>query len=472
MPAIFSIVVFSTVFIFLIVKNSNNTQGNLQVSPQDYLYNEKFGETKPYDNSDISSIGFVTNIRVNQIPGVSEPKIVCSPIDKNILVISSNNFNQNKNSAQIFISKDAGINWKASEIPLSQKFKNSSYTDSYVDYDSDGNLLYVSVQFDLNNDFREGIFFAKSSDNGNTWKTDFNFIDYNGKENIELDRPKIYVDKFSETKNVIFVTWIEVKGITSFIMFSKSSDGGDTFTAPMQVEKNDVQYSSLNTNSKGDLFLTFLKEESKIFVKKSIDGGVSWVNSKQYIKINPAGVKTENHFVIKNSLKKGIRINSEPSTVISKNGDLLLTYSARGEGNDLADIFFAKLNINTGDYTKPIRVNNDNTSCDQFLPAITIDERNDIVIMYQDSRNDINNIQTETYVSVLSDGGLKFYNEKISTHDFNARQVSVEQYIGDYNSCLFSGDKFVGVWTDGRNSNLDIYAGTFSIKEFIENMNH
>ncbi|MDQ3021078.1 MAG: hypothetical protein M3R36_10985 [Bacteroidota bacterium] len=452
--------------------NSDNIQDNIQISPKNFLYNEKFGGTKPYDQPDISSMGIITNIRVNQIPGASEPKIVCSPVDNNILTISSNNFRENNNSAQIFISKDDGINWKGSEIPLSQKFKNSSYSDSYMDYDQDGNLLFVSVQFDLNNNFREAIFFAKSHDNGTTWKSDFNFIDYNGKENIKLDRPKIYVDKSTENKNVIYITWIEIKGFTSFIMFSKSSDGGNTFSPPRDIEKNDVQYSSLNSNSNGDLFLTFFKEESKILIKKSTDGGASWDSQIPFININPAGVKTESYYVIKNSLKKGIRINSEPSVIISKNDDLLLTYSARGEGNDLADVFFEKINLITGDNAKPKRVNNDNTSCDQFLPAITVDERNNIVIMYQDSRNDKNNIQTETYVSVSNDGGLNFYDEKISTHDFNARQVSVEQYIGDYNSCLFSGDRFVGVWTDGRNNNLDIYAGTFSINEIIKNMNH
>lgn len=472
LPAIFSIVLFSSIFIFLIIRNADNTQVNLQLSPNNYLYKEKFGETKSYSVNDISSNEFITNVRINQTPGASEPKIVCNPRDENILVLSSNDFLEKDGFARLFISEDAGINWQQKEISLSSKFSKSSYSDPFMDYDSDGNLYYVSVQFDLNNNYREGLFFAKSNDNGETWKTDFNFIDYNGKENIHLDRPKIYADKIGSSGNHIYVTWLEIQGYNSFIMFSKSSDGGETFSLPAKIEKNYAGHFSLVSNSKGELYLVYLKDETKIVIKKSIDKGVSWSSDISNIKIIPSGIKSENQYVIKSSQSKGIRINSEPSVIISKDDDIYITFSAAGKGNDIADIYFIKLKKNSDEITKPVRVNSDETKCDQFLPTLAVDNFNNLVIMYQDSRNDILNIQTETYISYSNDGGLKFRDIKISTKNFNASKVSVGQYIGDYNSCLFSGDKFVGVWTDGRNNNLDIYAGIFSINKIIESINH
>ncbi len=471
LPTILSIIIFSGAFIFLILRSSYNPEEKAQLSPKNYLYKEKYGDTKSYNHKDISTNGLITNVRINQTAGTSEPKVVCNPVQKNFLAVSANDFSAKNGVARIFVSSDTGANWEARDIPLSSRFKESSYSDPYMDFDSFGNLYFISVQSDLNNGSREGIFFGKSTDNGSSWKSDFNFIDYNGKENIMLDRPKIYIDKSGVNKNIIYITWIELKAFDSFIMFSKSTDGGRTFSSPMKLEKNDVEYCSLISNSKGDLFLIYLKEDEKIIVKKSVDDGNSWSKEIASLKIIPAGIKSENQYYIKDSGKNGIRVNSEPAVLMSDNGDLLITYSAAGEGNDISDIYFTRLKTDINEIEKPSRVNSDKTRNDQFLPAIAADEYGNFVIIYQDSRNDINNVKTETYASVSTDGGINFYDEKISTDGYNSSLVAVDKYMGDYNSCVFSDNKFIGVWTDGRNDNLDIYAGLFDLNKIIENMN-
>lgn len=444
------------------------------------MYKEKFTKNKSYENIDISSSGLIKNVRINSGAGTSEPKIINNPLDKNILAVSSNDFSIKDNHARIFISKDCGVKWESHEIPLSLKFKKSSYSDPWVDYDADGNLYFICVQIDMENDYHEGIFISKSEDNGRTWKTDLNFVDFNGKENIVLDRPKMCIDKSSIYKNTIYISWIEIKDHESFIMFSKSTDEANAFSQPTKIEQGDVDYCSLLNNSNGDLYAVYVKEENKIDIKKTIDKGNTWSKVSSSLKFNPSGVKLEDNsevrldeqFVIKNYANEGIRVNSEPSLTFSKDEELLITYSSAGSEKDLSDIYFARLNNKTLEISNPVKVNSDKTMNDQFLPAISADIGGNIFIIYQDSRNDQNNLATETFVSVSKDGGLTFSDEKLSTRNFNPLSIAVEKYFCDYNSSVISDNKLISVWTDGRNNDFDIYAGIFNVNDFLENMKH
>ena len=421
---------------------------------------------------DISFASFIKNVRVNNISGASEPKIICNPKDKNILALSANDFSVNNNLSRIFISEDKGNTWQPKEIPLSHKFKQSTYSDPWIDYDNDGNLYFAAVQQDLINSFSEAVYFCKSTDNGNTWNTGHDFIDQNSKQNVFLDKPKIHINKSYSALNIVYVTWIQIKGLNTHVMFSKSTDGGDNFSVPVSIEDQDVNHSSVISDLNGNLFLAFVKDENKICIKRSTDAGSSWINENNCIDIKPAGMKSENQFLIKDQENNGLRINSEPCLAVMKNSDLLISYSAAFNESDVSDIYFAKLETNTEIINKPVRVNTDKTFNDQYLPNITSDESGNIFISYQDSRNDPENIITETYVSVSTDGGKTFKDEKISTSGFKPSLLSIGNYFGDYNSCVISGNSFISVWTDGRNKNFDIYAGMFEIKDIIGNKNH
>jgi len=472
LPAFLSVLLFSSLFVISTFYNSDNQEDKLQISPKKILYEEKFGKAQSYEYGDITTAGLMKNVRLNDTCGVSEPKIICNPKNQNILAVSANDFSDNAERGCVFISADGGINWQTKRVPMSLKFKRSAYSDPWLEYDSFGNLYFTAVQLDILNKGKEGIFIARSADDGTTWKTDFNFVDYNGKENIHLDRPKIYIDKSPVHNNSIYISWNEINGFESCVMLSQSTDGGNTFTLPVIIEKHNIKYCSLTGDHNGNLYIAYLKNEKRLSVKKSTDGGKFWGKEYSYLDIIPAGTKNENQYLIKNSEKKGIRVNSEPSLCVSESNELLITFSASGKGSDLSDIYFTKLENNSYALTKPVKVNSDITINDQFFPSVTSDNSGNIIIMYQDSRNDINNNITETYISYSNDGGLTFSDEKLSTAEFDPLSIAVDRYVSDYNSCVISGGNIVGVWTDGRNNNFDVYAGILNLKEFFENTSH
>ena len=459
---------FASVFIYYTLNSSDNEK-SLQLSPEKIYYSERFKENTSYENNDITEAENILNVRINDNTGVSEPTIICSPADDNILAVAANNFSGKENFATIFISTDKGINWDEKQIPLSAKFESSTYSDPFIEFDPEGNIVFIAVQRDLRNSNKEGLCYAKSSNNGNNWITNREFVDYNAKEIIHIDKPKLVSCKNSKGQNQVFITWTEFKGLNSLIFFAGSTDGGSTFSSPKTIDQNRVKFSSIVTNSNNELFAVYLKNDNEIRIKKSSDNGINWKEINSKISINPSGTFSNGQYLIKNNSEKGIRINSEPNVILSGNSDLSITYSSGSENNDLSDIYYCKFIYSSSEFSQPVKVNSDNTNTDQFLPAISEDKSGNIFIVYQDSRDDDSNILTNTYLSYSTNGGVTFADKKISLKSFDPGNISVRNYISDHNSCVFSGNKLIAVWTDGRNNNFDLYAG---IINFDESANH
>jgi hypothetical protein len=466
LPTALSVLLFSSVFVYIVL-NSYDHKSELQLSPERIYYADKFGEKISYSYKDIQESGYIKNVRINDFTGVSEPIIICSPFNEDFLAVTANNFSGNDKFAVMFISSDKGLNWKEVQIPLSSKFESSFYSDPVIRFDNAGNIVFTAVQKDLYNNNRDGLCFAISSDNGINWNTNSEFIDYNSKENIHIDKPGLAVSNDSFRENSIFITWTEKKGLTSQILFARSTDGGLTFSAPIPIDGSKVKFGKIIENNNGEIFIFYLKNENEIRVKKSSDGGESWTSIASYLHLNPSGIYSNGQYLIKKTSDKGIRINSEPNVILNGNSEFLLTYSSGSGSEDQSDIYFCKFLLNTSEFTEPLRVNSDSTKNDQFLPAISSDKSGNIFIIYQDSRDDRANVLTNTYLSFSTDGGLTFIDKKLSLKSFDPGNIAVKNYIGDYNSCVFSGDELIAVWTDGRNNNFDLYAGIFNFGEFI-----
>ena len=198
-------------------------------------------------------------MRINDFTGVSEPIIICSPFNEDFLAVTANNFSGNDKFAVMFISSDKGLNWKEVQIPLSSKFERSCYSDPVIRFDNAGNIVFTAVQKDLYNNNRDGLCFAISSDNGINWNTNSEFIDYNSKENIHIDKPGLAVSNDSFRENSIFITWTEKKGLTSQILFARSTDGGLTFSAPIPIDGSKVKFGKIIENNNGEIFIFYLK---------------------------------------------------------------------------------------------------------------------------------------------------------------------------------------------------------------------
>jgi hypothetical protein len=176
-------------------------------------------------------------------------------------------------------------------------------------------------------------------------------------------------------------------------------------------------------------------KENAIGFNKSIDGGVHWGTAERILNIT--GIR--GFWYHKNSAvpKKPIRINSFPSMAVDKsggqyNGYIYIVWANEGAGSDSADIHLSKSTDDGSTWSTPIKVNNDNTTNDQWFPWITVDSNGMVTITFYDSRNDPNNQLTETWCAESTDGGNTFNNFQVSSGAFTPYPIYSNGYMGDY----------------------------------------
>jgi hypothetical protein len=451
------ILIISFLVGFYGLNNSNEPDKKEAVKkPKSSLYLERFNEFTNYYSSDITTEGAALNVRLNNSSGVSEPKIAINPNDINNFAAVSNDFTlAGSNNARFFYSLDGGVSWVNSVVPLSGLNGYDDATDPAVAFDADGNIYYAIVQYQIFG-YGDGIFVNKSIDKGVTWNSSASKVKANNDPLTFEDRPAITVDiSNTANRNFVYVIWTSLGQTSNKILLSKSINGGTTFLPPVEIASGNVHYASVKTDAAGNVFAAYTSDRNSIQVVKSTDAGLTFSAPVTAAAFEHAGILTNKAYLLKKSGNNGIRVSSYPSLAIDDN-KLYLVYTAKN-GDDLSDIFLVKSEDKGSNWSVPVRVNNDDTKNDQFMPDIVISNSN-IYIMWQDSRNDNDNLLTETYLASSADA-LTFDNQKISSGAFNPHNIMLGNYIGDYNGIAAAGNVIASIWTDGRNNNFDLYAG-------------
>jgi hypothetical protein len=91
---------------------------------------------------------------------------------------------------------------------------------------------------------------------------------------------------------------------------------------------------------------------------------------------------------------------------------------------------------------------------DQFFPWLAVDEAGNLHAIWYDNRNDPKNTLIETFQAFSSDDGSTWRNWDISSVAWNPDDgfFGCGCFIGDYNAIAASTQVVYPVWTDGRNS--------------------
>jgi hypothetical protein len=460
--SVLSLVLLITVsfFTYQFIQNGENDKSTKK--PKSLLYSEKFGEQKPISQPALSIEKGITNIRLNNVSGVSEPKAAINPNDELNVVAASNDFMLSGNGARFFYSLDGGMNWNSKVVPLSGLSGYDDATDPSITFDADGTIYYAMIHYQLFGS-GDGLFVNKSIDKGLTWNQTATEVKKNSDAVIFEDRPSITADVSNSLfRNNIYVIWTSIGRNSNQILFAKSTDGANSFSSPLVLAEGIVHTADIKVDNNGRIFAAYLVDNSKMAVRKSLNGGDSFEQSVIASTFEHSGELVNNQYLLKrNSANNGIRIKSYPSLAIDQNSnEVYLVYSAKN-GNDLSDVFMVKSLDNGTTWSDAIRVNNDNGTADQFMPEIAV-VNGKIYIAFQDSRNDNSNNSVETYLAVSQNNGNDFDNTLISTSSFNPSNILLGNYIGDYIGLAVSKSVVIPVWTDGRNNNFDLYSSIIS----------
>ena len=263
-----------------------------------------------------------------KISGDSETLSVTSvAVDgKNIFIMWMDRFEDKV--SEILFSKSADGGETFSE-PQRISDKSSFASDSQI-AGNDENIFVTWIE----GSFREwDIFFSKSTDSGETFSEPQNISN----SIVSADQPYIITDG-----NNIFVAWSDSSSDTDRIFFSKSADGGETFSAPLDISGG-FEYSdspSIATDGK-NIFVIWnyhtVGNDPDILFSKSADGGETFSepknisNSREYSSSSHIETVGNNIFVIW-------------SDSDSKNGNVFLSKST-----DSGETFSEPQNISNND---------------------------------------------------------------------------------------------------------------------------
>jgi hypothetical protein len=400
------------------------------------------------------------NIRVSQ-PSSTDPNetsIAINPIDTSNLVAGAN-------IRYYYYSTNGGYTWIQGNLnsPL------GVWGDPCVVFDLNGHCYFGHLSNPSSGGYWiDRIVVQKSTNKGVSWSSGVG-IGYNPPTRNQ-DKEWLAVDwTNSPFRNNIYVAWTEFDSYgssnpqdSSRILFARSTDGGQTWSAPVRVSDkggdcidgdNTVEGAVPAVGPNGEIYLSWAGPLGLVF-DKSTDGGLTWGIDKVVTSI-PGGWDFN---------VPGIyRCNGLPITAcdISNSpyrGNIYINWSDQRNGTNNTDIFLVKSTDGGNTWSQPIKVNQDNTQTHQFFTWMTVDPATGyIYIVYYDRRNYSDN-RTDVYLARSTDGGSTFTEFKISQSPFTPTSSI---FFGDYTGITALNGNVYPIWTRLENSQRSVWIAIF-----------
>jgi hypothetical protein len=387
------------------------------------------------------------NVKLNTIDDWScEVTIAVNPTNPSNIVAGANLKNT-------FYTFDKGESWVNDTI--SSTF--NVWGDPCVIFDMLSNVYYFHLSFPTRPD-RSGwidrIVCQKSTDGGKNWAEGT----YTG-----LNLPKKQDKQWgcsdwtnSKWKNNVYVSWTQFDKYgsrdpedSSNIMFSRSTDSGISWSNAIRINEiaGDCKDSSDTVEGAvpcvgpdGQVYVAWAGPAGLIFTK-SVDGGLTFSRN----------IKTT-EIAWDYDIEGLNRCNGMPiaccdiSSSIYK-GNIYISFSDQRNGKTNTDILLVKSTDGGGDWSKPMKIKQ------QFMSWMSVDPvTGSIYILFYDRRN-YNDLNTDVYLAVSTNGGSNFKNTRISESPF----IPVSTvFFGDYTGVSAYNNFAACIWQRIDNGKLSV----------------
>jgi hypothetical protein len=390
----------------------------------------------------------------------NEPAIALNPRDPQHLVAA---WQVNASAAY---SRDGGQTWKVAEGTEPKNYRVSG--DVSLAYDAAGHAILCYIAFDklgttnywAQGATRNGIFIRRSLDGGQTWEPDaVTVISHESTPGIPFeDKPWVVADSSGPHAGNLYIGWTQFTLAASDLMFSRSTDGGKTWSQPIKL--NSV--SGLPRDDNGALegfhgvvgpdgtLYTIWDDRDGVMMAVSHDGGVTFSKDRRIIPAGPGyfgitGVSRSNGFPqIGLDPRSAVGDKNDPHIAKrggKQSGNLYVAWSDYSNGD--VDIFISSSADQGRSWSAPVRVNTDSihNGRDQFFQWMAVDPQSGAVnLIFYDRRTD--NVQTTVTLARSTDGGKTFQNYTWDPEAFAAEG----DFLGDYLAITAFGNKVFGAW--------------------------
>lgn len=333
--------------------------------------------------------------------------------------------------------------------------------DVTVTFDNRGRAYWCYLVFDrlgtssywAHNATRNGIFVRRSEDGGRTWKKPIPVRAFPAQHETNIpfeDEPRIFADSGSTSPFAgnLYVGWVEWQIDRSIMLFSRSSDAGQTWSAPTRIDA----HAGLPRDDNGALggFMQAIAPDGALYVvwtdgssivlTESHDGGRTFHHPTTILQTPPSyfglsGVSRANGF-------GQIALAARPDGSVDH---LYVTWSDYRNGD--VDVFLS-ISADRGlTWSAPSRVNDDalHDGTDQFFQSLAVDPLSgDVYVAFYDGRLDGQNRKFSMTLARSLDHGHSFSNYALTGTPFEGRGA----FLGDYTSIVAYDHRVCAAWTE------------------------
>ncbi|MDE3126605.1 MAG: exo-alpha-sialidase [Gemmatimonadota bacterium] len=384
----------------------------------------------------------------------NEPSIAVDPRDPARIVAVY------QGPPHVAYSTDSGRTFSAATGTVPQGWHTAG--DVTTTFDDRGNAYVSSIVFDhlgtpsywRHGAGRNGIVVRRSPDGGRTWDAQaFPIREWPTDTTPGLqfeDMPRLFADNqpASPHRGTLYAGWIEWQIDRSIMLFSRSTDQGRTWSAPIRVstqagyprdDNGDVVGFMGTIGPDGTIYAVW-NWGSTIVLTTSRDGGRTFAPSRPVLQVGPA------YFGGTGAVPDMGRVFGFPQVgVAPRGGRLYLCWSDYRHGD--IDVFVASSADKGRTFSAPVRVNSDSLhdGRDQFLQWMAVDPvTGDVYVQFYDRRGDPRDLRTGFTLARSTDGGRTFVNYDWSGTTFLARGA----FLGDYTWLTAYDGRVYGVWAE------------------------
>jgi hypothetical protein len=355
--------------------------------------------------------------------------------------------------------------------------RSLGYSDPSLGVDSQGNFYFANIQFvPAQRNTLSFLGVAKSTDDGRTFAEPV-LIGGTGPADVHFqDKELIAVDNTGGPfDGNVYMAWTEFTPDGPQILFVRSTDGGKTFSAPIVLsDEPSVQGATPAVGPNGEVYVIWLTLDSgrSLRLRRSDDGGVTFGPTVTAAQLTRTADPQATNACRRQALRGGIRTLELPSVAVDRSstsffrGAIYIAYQSDpdGPGPDMSDVFLASSFDGGKTFSDPVRVNDDATQADQFMPAVAVAADGTVGVFFYNRRLDPNNLRIDVYFARSRNGGRSFepnlrvtdvsfdvpptFGQRTSSQNFDALRGIC--YMGDYNQMAADAQFFYLTWGDNR----------------------
>jgi hypothetical protein len=395
---------------------------------------------------------------------VTDTPIVTNPLNVKDLLLGSTDYNCSSEQSSIgsHLSADGGSTWQRVHCMATIATRQHYYLpldEPSVGYDRNGNAYIAGIYFDSESNGRYGIAAVQKSTDGTHWDKPTVALRQAGQTAPYMTRLTVDTSASSPRMNSLYVSGVVVsdQGSKNQVLVSHSTDAGSTWkqvavdVVQRYPEQDDL--TRMGVGKDGTIYITWIRCASAcktglILFSKSNDGGNTWTSPLRIAKVTMPF-----DWALPNTHE---RVYNYPA-ITADNSDGPYSGNLYVAMYTWTGAYLRVQVIRSSDggmtWSQPVRLTPKTDTHDQFFPAISVSPTGLVGVSWLDRRNDPNNIDYQAFGAISTDGGQSFQpNWQLTAAFSNPKTNGTENnWMGDYTGNTWAGGDFIAAWMDSSN---------------------